>query len=512
MNGFFGWSMLRAQRKAPTPTGIIRAQFLKDQSMHRGSPHEYQPLDAASGAPLYRQLYLRVRDAIAAGLLKPGDRVPATRTLAQQLGLARGTVAAAYNMLTAEGYLEARGQGGSVVGGRTAGAAQAASAAPVSATTVHILHANGTGTPLPFQMGLPALDAFPRKMWARLAARAARATQTRHMVRESSYGAPALRAAIAAHLHLARGIDCTDNQVFVTSGYRGSMELTMRALLAPGDRVWTEDPGFPPTGELLRGAGMTPVPVPVDADGLVVGNGIALAPDARAAVVTPAHQAPLAVAMSPQRRQALLDWAQAAGAWIVEDDYDGEFSYEGKPLPALASMDRGGRVIYTGTFSKVLFPSIRLAYVVVPPGLVERFERVCSVISSGSPALTQAIVGDFIQQGYFSRHIQRMRKLYAERRALTASGLSAALGGRLRIDSPSGGMHLLAHLPEDGGGNPAADRVLAERMRRHGMAPQVLSDWYAAAPARNALLLAFTNIESPEQAAELGARIARLLD
>jgi GntR family transcriptional regulator/MocR family aminotransferase len=486
--------------------------------MHRGTPHEYQPLDAASGVPLYRQLYLRVRDAIVAGLLKPGDRVPATRTLAQQLGLARGTVAAAYNMLTAEGYLEARGQGGSVVGGRCAAAAQAASAAPVSATPVQprggsgILHANGTGAPLPFQMGLPALDAFPRKMWARLAARAARATQTRHMVRESSYGAPALRAAIAAHLHLARGIDCTANQVFVTSGYRGSMELTMRALLAPGDRVWTEDPGFPPTGELLRGAGMTPVPVPVDADGLVVGNGIALAPDARAAVVTPAHQAPLAVAMSPQRRQALLDWAQAAEAWIVEDDYDGEFRYEGKPLPALASMDRGGRVIYTGTFSKVLFPSIRLAYVVVPPGLVERFERVCSVISSGSPALTQAIVGDFIQQGYFSRHIQRMRKLYAERRALTASGLSAALGGRLRIDSPSGGMHLLAHLPEDGGGNPAADRVLAERMRRHGMAPQVLSDWYAAAPARNALLLAFTNIESPEQAAELGAHIARLLD
>jgi GntR family transcriptional regulator/MocR family aminotransferase len=355
---------------------------------------------------------------------------------------------------------------------------------------------------LPFQMGLPALDAFPRKLWARLAARVVRATQQAHMIKEVAFGAPALRSAIASYLQLSRGIDCTADQVFISPGYRESAGLTMRALLQPGEEAWIEDPCFPPTRHLLAGLGMRAVPVRVDGDGIDVARGIAAAPHARAAIVTPAHQSPLTVTLSGPRRAALLAWARAAGSWIVEDDYDGEFRYTSRPLPALASLDRDGRVIYLGTFSKVLFPSLRLDYVVVPLALVERFEDVWSLNSSGSPVLTQEIVSEFIQEGHFVRHIQRMRRLYGERRELVAAALERELRGRLAVTLQAGGMHLLASTA------PGADRDLAARLQRQGMAPLPLSPWYAEAPPRSALLMSFTNVATAAHAAELGRRVA----
>ncbi|WP_020652734.1 MocR-like pyridoxine biosynthesis transcription factor PdxR [Massilia niastensis] len=464
---------------------------------------DYLSFDAASPVPLYRQIYARVREAVDTGVLRPGDRIPATRVLAQELGLARGTVAAAYALLSAEGYLEVRGAAGSVIAARHASTPRAPMTPRVRPLPLDV---GGAIAPLPFQLGLPALDAFPRKVWARMAARAARSLQTRHLVKDSAFGASSLRTAIASYLQLSRGIDCMPCQVFITSGYRDALGLVARALLAPGERAWTEDPGFPPTRQVLKGLGFGPVPVPVDEHGIDIARGAALAPDARMAVVTPAHQSPLTITMSPARRQALLDWAQATGAWVVEDDYDGEFRYTGRPLPALASMDRGERVVYCGSFSKVMFPALRLSYVVVPTSLVERFEDAASLVSNGSPALTQGIVCDFMQDGHFVRHIQAMRRLYAERRDYTARALAAALGSRAEIAPQAGGLHLVARVA------PGADRAMAERLREHGLAPMALADFYAGPPERGALLLSFTNVTSPAQAGELARRVAQALD
>ena len=248
------------------------------------------------------------------------------------------------------------------------------------------------------------------------------------------------------------------------------------------------------------------VAVPVDREGMVVSDGIKLAPRARAAVVTPAHQSPLCVSLSLPRRLALLDWAARNNAWVIEDDYDGEYRYVSRPLPALKSLDRDGRVLYAGTFSKVLFPGIRLAYLVVPPKQVERFEEITQAFAGGSPELTQAIVAAFMTEGHFARHIQRMRKLYAERREATAAGLESVLGKQVRIDSQPGGMHLILRLQ-----GQRSDRRLVARMREAGLYGEALTDWTMDRVGASALLLNFTNIDSQRTAETLGSRISRLI-
>ncbi|WP_373989905.1 PLP-dependent aminotransferase family protein [Duganella sp. BuS-21] len=471
---------------------------------------DFLQLDTSAAEPLYRQIYTRLRSAIAEGLLQPGDRIPAARALALELGLARGTVESAYALLTAEGYVEARGQAGTVV---TAALAQRAPVSPAAAAKpatrpapAHDNLGEAASSTRPFQMGIPALDAFPRKVWARLAARAVRATQPQDMIYPPWAGLPDLRIAIAAYLKLSRGIDCTPSQVFITNGYRNSMELVTRALLKPGDGVWVEDPGYPPTSELLKQAGMKAQPVSVDSEGLMVSHGIATAPRAKAAIVTSAHQSPLCVSLSLPRRLALLDWASQAGAWIVEDDYDGEYRYVSRPLPALQSLDRDGRVLYSGTFSKVLFPAIRLAYLVVPPGQVERFEDVTRILSASGPTLMQAIVTDFMNEGHFARHIQRMRRLYAERRQITADGLTAVLGKPMQVEPQPGGMHLVLRMK-----GYHTDRALTARMRANGMSALALSERGVLPHPGSALLLAFTNVDTPARAHELGRRILKIM-
>jgi GntR family transcriptional regulator/MocR family aminotransferase len=468
------------------------------------SKPDFLQLDPGAAEPLYRQIYTRFRGAIAEGLLQPGARIPAARALALELGLARGTVESAYALLTAEGYVETRGQAGTIVTPALLRHAPVAPAAP-QADPVGAL--TGSPTPArPFQMGLPALDAFPRKVWARLAARAVRATLAEDMVYPPYAGLPALRIAIATYLQLSRGIDCSPSQVFVTSGYRNTMELITRALLRPDDAVWIEDPGYPPTAALLTEAGMRAVPVAVDAEGLMVSHGIAAAPAARAAVVTPAHQSPLCVSLSLPRRLALLDWAAQAGAWIVEDDYDGEYRYVSRPLPALQSLDREGRVLYAGTFSKVLMPAARLAYLVVPPAQVERFEHVSQTFAAGGPALMQQIVADFMNEGHFARHIQRMRRLYAERRQIAADGLAEVLGKHFQIDPQPGGMHMVLRMK-----GHHTDRALVLRMHQDGLGAHALSNFTLLPHAASGLLVSFTNIDTPQRARELGRRIVKLL-
>lgn len=463
------------------------------------------PLDLAATEPFYRQIYDRFRSAIASGLLKPGDRIPSARALTKELGLARGTIETAYSLLAAEGYIQARGQAGTIV---TPGLMPHIPKvdAVVRADPTVVASSFRPDSILPFQMGLPALDAFPRKIWARLGARCIRATQPSDMVHPSAFGLHGLRAAIAAYLQVSRGIDCSPQQVFVTSGYRHTLELIAHALLKPGDRVWHENPGYPPTRELLDLMRMCCVPVPVDADGIIVSEGLKLAPRARAAVVTPGHQSPLCVSLSLPRRLALLDWAARNQAWIIEDDYDGEYRYVSRPLPALKSLDRDGRVLYAGTFSKVLLPALRLAYLVVPPEQVQRFEDVSRTFVGGSPQLTQAIVTAFITEGHFARHIQRMRKLYAERREATAAGLESVLHKYMRIDPQPGGMHLILRLR---GGR--SDRRLVARMRDEGLYGEALTDWMVGSRGPSALLLNFTNIGTQRAAEALGKRILKLV-
>jgi GntR family transcriptional regulator / MocR family aminotransferase len=463
------------------------------------------PLDPTAAKPFYRQIYDRFRGAITSGLLKPGDRIPSARALTKELGLARGTIEAAYSLLAAEGYIQARGQAGTIVTPGLKPRPPIASAMPPSNIGIAAAGYRPESI-LPFQMGLPALDVFPRKIWARLGARCVRAMQPSDMAHPSVYGLQALRAEIAAYLQVSRGIDCSPSQIFVTSGYRPTIELIGHALLKVGDRVWVENPGYPPTRKLLGHMNIAAVPVPVHREGMVVSDGIRMAPRARAAVVTPAHQSPLCVSLSLPRRLALLDWAARNNAWIIEDDYDGEYRYVSRPLPALKSLDRDGRVLYAGTFSKVLFPSIRLAYLVVPETQVERFEQTSQAFAGGSPELTQAIVTAYISEGHFARHIQRMRKLYAERREATTAGLARVLGKHMRIDSPPGGMHLILRLQ-----GRQSDRRLVARMREKGLYGEALTNWTTDGDGPSALLLSFTNIESQGTAENLGRRILRLI-
>jgi len=463
------------------------------------------PLDPAAAEPYYRQIYERFRNAISSGLLKPGDRIPAARALAKELGLARGTIEAAYSLLVAEGYIQARGQAGTIVAPGLKPQTPVAIPEPPLDKRISSIGFRPDSI-LPFQMGLPALDEFPRKIWARLGARCVRTMQPSDMAHPSIYGLPKLRAEIAAYLQVSRGINCAASQVFVTSGYRHTIELIGLALLKAGDRVWLEDPGYPPTRELLAHMQIAAVPVHVDQEGMVVAEGIKSAPRARAAVVTPAHQSPLGVSLPLPRRQALLDWAGRHNAWIVEDDYDGEYRYVSRPLPALKSLDRDGRVLYAGTFSKVLFPSIRLAYLVVPESQVERFEQIIQTFAGGSPELTQAIVTAFITEGHFARHIQRMRRLYAERREATSAGLQSVLGQHVRIDAQPGGMHLILRLQ-----GRQSDRELVARMREEGLYAEALSDWTKEGEGASALLVNFTNIDYRRTAEKLGKRILSLM-
>lgn len=462
------------------------------------SDNRFLPLDACATEPMYRQLYWRFRGAIADSVLKPGDRMPSARALAKELGLARGTIDAAYGLLSAEGFIQSRGQAGTIVAPgidakALVGAAPSTLTAPINQQPAAVL---------PLQLALPALDAFPRKIWAQLGAKCVRAAQTVDMAYPSVYGLAALRTAIASYLQVARGITCQPEQVFVTSGYRNTLALIAHALLKPGDNVLVEDPGFPLTRQLLQHLQMNAVPVEVDQEGMRVGLGVEGFAHARAAVVTPAHQSPLCVTLSLDRRLELLAWATRQQAWIVEDDYDGEYRYVSRPLPALKSLDHAGRVLYAGTFSKVLFPGLRLAYLVVPSAQAERFEHASQTCLGGSPHLTQAIVAAFMMQGHFARHIQRMRKLYGERREATAKGLKLALGERVRIDAAPGGMHLILHL------TPAqSDRLLVERLRREGIYAEALTQWSTRYDTQPALLVGFANIDSQDTAEQLGRRI-----
>jgi GntR family transcriptional regulator/MocR family aminotransferase len=455
-------------------------------------------LDRRTGGPLYRQVAARIEAAIRDGTLPPGTRLPSSRSLASQLAVARATIEQAYQMLAGDGYLEGRAAAGTIVA-RRLDAERLPTARQEAAKRRVILPGVMPARTAVFQMGVPAFDAFPRKLWTRLAARAVRSLSPAQMTYQDPTGHEPLRREIVRYLAIARGIACSVDQVFITAGFLGALGLITRTLLQPGDQTWIEDPAYLFGRAALAAAGAKLVPVPVDDDGLDVVAGLERAPEAKFALLTPTNQSPLGVSLSASRRLALLSWANATGAWIIEDDYDSEFRYRGPPMPALKSIDAQDRVLYAGTFSKVLFPALRMGYLVVPEAEIERFARCMALLLPHQSLLDQMTVAAFMAEGHFARHIARMRGLYGERRAALVRALEALPGAHSPIEVQAGGMHVQVRL--EAGHN---DVEAAAQARRAGLAPEALSLFGLECACGPALLLSFTNL--PVDAADREVR------
>lgn len=460
-------------------------------------------LDRRSRVPLQRQLYDEIRTAILSGRLAPGARVPATRVLASDTGTSRNTVSGAFDQLLSEGYLEGKVGSGTYVARMLPEdllrvTRQPGPSRPVIARAClsrrgrmlggipASLRSREIATEQAFRTGLPAFDEFPRALWARLGARLLRHAPSAVL----TYGDPAgyrpLRRAIAEYLRAARGVNCSAEQVIVTAGSQQALDLAARLLLDPGDAAWVEDPGYLGARGALRAAGVRSIPVPVDSGGLSVVEGEKRAPEARLACVTPSHQYPLGMTMPLSRRTSLLAWARRHRAWIVEDDYDSEFRYSGRPLQALQGLDPIGCVIYTGTFSKVLFPSLRLGYMVVPESLVDTFVSARALVDRHPPGLEQAIVAEFLAEGHFARHVRRMRTLYAERQEALVLALGRELGGAIEASPAEAGMNLPAWLR----GN-ASDLELSNKAAQVGVVVTPVSAYALEVKPRSGLLLGY---------------------
>ena len=470
--------------------------------------------DENSAAPLYRQIYEAIRRAILCGEFNRGMRLPATRLLAKQLGVARMTVVNAYEQLLAEGYLEGKTGAGTYVAAtlpeemlrvdKDKLLRRKESVPPrnqilsrrgkwLASTSVKTLRAQADSDHYAFQNGLPALDEFPFRMWSQLASR-----RLRNPPRELlGYGDPAgylpLRAGLAAHLKSARGVRCDADQVIIVAGSQQALDLTARILLDPDDVAWVEDPCYPGARNALLSAGAKVVPVPVDEEGFDLANAVRQSKQARLVYVTPSHQFPLGVTMSLSRRLKLLEWARHSGAFIIEDDYNSEYRYAGHPLASLQGLDRDGRVIYVGTFSKTIFPSLRLGCIVVPKDLTDAFITARALVDRHSPSLDQAILADFINEGHFARHIRRMRSLFAERQQVLVEAVQRDLQGLLEVAPAGAGMHLVGWLP-----GKISDKAASAKAARYGVEAAPLSAYSTNPLPRGGLVLGYTAVNASQ--------------
>jgi GntR family transcriptional regulator/MocR family aminotransferase len=450
-------------------------------------------------APLYQQIHAAYRAAILDGRLQPGQRVPSTRALARELGISRLPVLNAFEQLLHEGYIEGRVGSGTYIASsildKAAGARSGRRAKLQAPPQTRVAAALGTEADAnatdrtnfgAFRLSQPALDRFPIKTWSRLVSRHAR----RMTVASMAYGDPAghlpFRDAIADYLRTARGVDCEAGQVVVVSGSQMALQLCARVLLTRGDTLCFEEPGYPGARDALRATGATLRPVPVDDDGLVVSALSRGKQPACAVYVTPSHQYPLGVSMNVARRLALLEWAQRCDAWIIEDDYDSEYRYASRPLGSLQGMDRASRVIYVGTFSKVMFPALRIGYLVVPPALVDRFIVQRRALDLFSPTLYQLALTDFLREGHFARHLRRMRIVYRKRHDALVDAIHRRLAGTLTIVNADAGMHLTALLPPD-----IDDRAVVRCAASRSLNAIALSSCHAGRSGRSGLVLGF---------------------
>jgi GntR family transcriptional regulator/MocR family aminotransferase len=346
-----------------------------------------------------------------------------------------------------------------------------------------------------FGLSQPAYDEFPTQVWSSIVTRHSRIKGASALHYGGPMGFEPLREAICVYLRTARAVKCEPSQVMIVSGSQQALEISSRVVLDRGDAAWIEEPGYWLTRSVLKGAGAKMVPVPVDEEGLIVAAGIKMRRKARAAFVTPSHQYPLGVTMSASRRMHLLDWAQQAGSWVIEDDYDSEYRFENMPIASLQGLDSHSRVIYIGTFSKTLFPSLRLGYVVVPADLVERFVAVRHALDLTPPFLQQAVLNDFMREGHFARHIRKMRALYHERRTALVESVEKEFGGEMEIWGAQAGMHLVAELPEDREWNDV-EIAKAAAAKRLWLWP--LSPAYIGEKKRQGFILGFGNVKVEE--------------
>lgn len=446
---------------------------------------------------MHKQICDGFRAAIVSGSLGAGQRVPSTRALATELQVSRLPVLNAYAQLMAEGYFESRIGSGTVVctslpkrnvdGNRQK--VTHSGARPVSRRTGDVLirelppWVRGWGA---FGVGRVAYDHFPLQIWSSIVARHSRNMHANSFHYGDQMGSPALRETIASYLRTARSLHCEASQVMIVTGSQQALELCALALCDPGDQIWMEDPGYRLSRDAFLLAGCRPVPVPVDKEGMDVAAGYRLSPKARAAVITPSHQFPLGVTMSAQRRMQLLDWAHNTGSWIIEDDYDSEYRYDSSPIASLQGLDVNDRVVYIGTFSKVLFPSLRLGYIVIPSDLIPHFMNVRRTIDITPATLYQDVLTEFIEEGHFARHIRRMRALYHERRTVLVESLAREFGPGSEIIGSEAGMHLVTTMPDG-----TSDLRIAEEAAKEGIWAWPLSISYFGGTSRPGFILGF---------------------
>ena len=462
-------------------------------------PHPPQNL------PRFRWFYEELRSAILAGRLQPGARLPATRDLAREYGLSRGTIVAAFEQLGSEGYVEGKTGSGTYVSqvlpedllqvGRVRVQGGARRRRPPLADYARRLQAGPPierGPARAFRASLPALDAFPAALWAQVAARRLRRLSWRLLAGGEPLGYQPLRQAVAEYLNTSRGVKCSYEQVLIVSGVQEALDRAAHLLLNPGDPVWMEDPGYPRAAMVFRAVGARICPAPVDSEGFDLQFGKRRWRRAKLVYLTPAHQFPLGVTMSLRRRLELLEWARESGALVFEDDYDSEYRYSGRPIPAMQGLDRSGVVIFSGSFSDVLFPALRLGYVVIPPDLVDVFSAAESASTHHPPLMEQAILADFINEGHFARHIRRMRELYAERLGAFLDAAHSRLGGLLEIPPVEAGLQTVGWLR----GQRTAEQAAAAAPR-HDLEIVPLSR-YSRTRRLNGLLLGFAAVDVPE--------------
>src|SRR5258707_556187 len=400
-------------------------------------------LDYRTKTPMYRQLYDWFRRAIIAGQMRPGQRVPSSMGLATELKISH---------IPAQSWLDNLGS---------------------------------------FRISLPALYPFPIGIWSKLVARHSRRPQRGIMAYGDAMGYLPFREAIAEYLGAARGVRCESSQIVVTTGSQQALQISAQVLLDPKDRVCMEEPGYPGARQAFMTVGAQLIPVRVDQEGMNVAAIIRRGKHARAVYITPSHQYPMGMAMSAARRMLLLNWAGHTGAWIIEDDYDSEYRFGSRPIASLQGLDTDGRGIYVGTFSKVMFPALRLGYVVVPKDLVPAFSGARDAADIFSSTLYQAVLTDFIREGHFARHIRRMRMLYMDRRRALIRAIHIQMGDMLEVIGAEAGMHLVALLPR-GTNDVSASRQPAQR----GISAIPLSTCYLTPPTRDGLILGYGGANS----------------
>ena len=457
-------------------------------------------LDASSEIPLFQQLYSDIRDSILGGRLPPGSRLPSSRILSVDLGVSRTTVLTAFEQLTAEGYLEGRVGSGTRVVTTLPETLLRTDPGPVSRLSLVGSHLRDrlsrrwlNPAPLeapalrPLQPGNPDLTAFPRHVWTRLTAKHWRSAPPALLGYGDAMGYQPLRAAIADYAQRIRGVRCRPDQVAIVGGSQQALYLCGQVLLTPGDVVWMEDPGYPGARSVFAAANGTVVPVPVDAEGLVVAaRGRKNRPVPQLVYVTPSHQCPLGITMSLSRRLELLELASGAGAWIVEDDYDSEYRYFSKPVPSLQSLDANGRVVYVGTFSKTLLPALRIGYLILPEPLVETFVRARAVMDWQHAMVEQVVLADFITQGWLERHIRQTRLRYLERQQALVDAIRDEVPDLLEAAPSGAGMYLIAWL-RDG----LTDSAVAKSADAAGISVGTLSRFCIRPLRRDGLVLGY---------------------